>query len=400
MLQEAHAPAANVLTERPEVLVVGALGPARRRLSERAAQRADVQLRFAESVQRARMLLRDPAFEVPRAILLEQGPEVAAFVSWCRGEARYFSVPILLTVRRPTEAAYAEAHAMGADDVVLATDVGGLTRRLARLAEVDPSRRPPTRMGRALLVSPDVTSRRLLGRVLRMAGFAVDFAAGLDEALQLAARRQDASLMVLGAALGEAGGEDLRAPLRALREAMGAPELPAVLLCERGEQLARCRRALTDEPAVATVARRGPADDLLFVANELLRPGVRELRASDRLLHGTLCAFRPAGVFEHGYGLTYNISREGLFVRTLDPPPPGQGLWIELRPPGHGQVVHLRARLVWTRSLGGQGGAAPPGFGLRFEEEACPQEDLRAYRRAYEQLRERVHGSGGAHSAP
>ncbi len=398
MLREAQVPATDVTTDRPEVLVVGSLGPARRRLSERAAHRADVQLRFVDNLQRARVLLRDPSVEVPRAILLEQGPDVASFVSWCRGEARYFSVPVLLSVRRPTEASYAAAHAMGADDVVLASDLGGLTRRLARLADVDPSKRPPTRMGRALLVSADVTTRRLLGRVLRMAGFEVDFAGQLDEALALADRRKDASLLVLTADPRQESSDGFRTRLRRLREAHGAPELPAVLLCEGSEQLEHCRSELASEPAVAAIARRGPADDLLFVANELLRPGVSELRASDRLLHGTLCAFRPGGVFEHGYGLTYNLSREGMFVRTLDPPPPGQGLWVELRPPGHGRVVHLRAQLVWTKSLGGQGGAAPPGFGLRFEQEACPPEDLRAYQEAYDRLRERVHGSGGSQS--
>ncbi len=388
----------------PQVLFVGSGQADRRRWVACAAQRADVSVQHVEGTERARAWLARAEAPVPRALILEGGGRVAQFVEWLRGQGRLFPVPVLLVVPRPTEAAYAEAHALGADDVVLASDLGGLTRRLARLADFDPSRRPRPTMGRALLAVPDEGRRRVLGRVLRMAGFDVAFAASAEEAEGVAQRATPPALLVVTEALSPEGDWHLVDRLRAV---LGAPELPSVLLCHGAERLARCRQLASQRAALAAVAARGPADDLLFVANELLRPGVRELRASDRLLHGTLCAFRPAGVFEHGYGLTYNLSREGLFVRSLDPPPPGNGLWIELRPPGQAEAVHLRAELMWCKSLGGRGGAAPPGFGLRFDEARSPAADLRAYQDAYEALREQVHGgrasehaSGGADSAP
>ncbi len=389
----------SLLEAAPRVLFVGAGRPGRARWVERAARRADVAVQEVEGFEAARATLRAATTSPPRALILDGGSQVAHFVEWLRGQGHLFSVPVLLMVPRPTEAAYAEAHALGADDVVLSSDLGGLTRRLARLAELDPARRPSPTAGRALLAHPDEGRRRVLGRVLRMAGFDVAFAASEEEAEQVALRHTPPSVLVVSDDFGAHGGWPL---VQRLRSVLGAPELPAVLLCHGRERLDRCRDLSARHPALGAVFGRGPADDLLFVANELLRPGVRELRASDRLLHGSLCAFRPAGVFEHGYGLTYNISREGMFIRTLDPPPPGNGLWVELRPPGRAEAVHLRAELMWSKTLGGGGGAAPPGFGLRFDASASPSEDLRIYREAYETLREQVHGrdTGSPSSGP
>jgi hypothetical protein len=86
-------------------------------------------------------------------------------------------------------------------------------------------------------------------------------------------------------------------------------------------------------------------------------------------------------------GLTYNVSREGLYVRTFDVPSNKGIAWLELRPPGSSKAVHLRGDIMWTRTLAtGARGAAPPGFGIRLAPEQCPPNDNHAYTERYDLL--------------
>jgi len=162
--------------------------------------------------------------------------------------------------------------------------------------------------------------------------------------------------------------------------------LPAVLLTEgdHGDPEA--------PPRFTSLREDAPPDDLLFVVNELLRPrALLESRASARLLYTARCGFRVEGTFESSFGLTYNISREGLYVRTFDSPPNTSRVWVELRPPSHSGVCHLRGEVVWTRTLStGARGAAPAGFGVRLDLERCSPEDRRAYLSAYDHGLSRV----------
>jgi hypothetical protein len=98
-----------------------------------------------------------------------------------------------------------------------------------------------------------------------------------------------------------------------------------------------------------------------------------------------VCAFRVAGEASASIGLTYNISREGMYVRSFDVPPQSSRLWIELCAPGTRQVCHLRGRMMWSRTLStGARGAVPPGFGVRLELDQCPPEDRDLYVAGYE----------------
>jgi CheY-like chemotaxis protein len=233
---------------------------------------------------------------------------------------------------------------------------------------------------------PDGSRRRVLGRCLRQAGFDVSFAASRAEVEEGAAGSDPANLLVADSALPPDGLLDSVESIRASAE---RPDLPVVVLAEDGEL-----KSLRDESAaysrVAVTSRDAPADHLLFLGNELMRPDVQNLRASPRILHSAICAFRPAGAIQPAYGLSYNLSREGLYIRTLEPPAPGTVLWFELKPPHHDTAVHLRGRVVWSRGLRSPGGAAPPGFGLRTDEESTPPADLQSYRDGYQAQRDEL----------
>lgn len=362
-----------------ETLVVGRLDESARDGIRLSAKRANAAASFCSTVGEAPSYLRDHA---PRAIFVDGGAKgVPEFVDWVRAQAHLFSVPVVMFVPVPNDHTYNEAHAMGADDVILGGDSGGVTRRLANLASFDPTYRPRLTQGRALLGYPDGGRRRVLGRVLRQAGFDVCFGSDGSELSRVASQGDAPTLLVAkddlppGGAIGAAREIRQRVPER----------LPLVALAGSVASQDLVREA--DEVGAAVVgADWAPPDHLLFLANELMRPGVKDIRASERILFGAICAFRKAGELEPVYGLTYNISREGLFVRTLDPPANGTEIWFEMRPPHSARAVHLRGEAVWSKGLDTPGGAAPPGFGMRIDESACPPRDLNAYREAYEAL--------------
>lgn len=357
-------------------LYIGPFTPERREALRLASLRANADPAFFETVDEAQHFLEEGA--VPHALFVDglvSGLEL--LVGWVRGQASLFGVPVIIFVPVASDSAYTEAHAMGADDALVEGDLGGVTRRLANLEAFDPSARPPTRNGRAFVAHPDDKRRRLIGRILRMSGMDVSFAADGEE-LAEAADKVDDALFVVSAELPPAGPHGVIA---------AHPELPMVVLApERAK--AELRRELGGY-RVALGSVGAPPDHLLFLANELLRPEVSNVRASTRLLHGAICAFRPAGDLDPVYGLTYNISREGLYVRTLDPPAAGTDLWFEMRPPNRRTAVHLRGKVVWARTLA-QAASVPPGFGMRIIASACPPGDLAAYHAAYDALRAEV----------
>lgn len=373
-----------------DVVIIGEFPHERREALRLASTRAGFQPSFHEEVSHARQALR---FGSPPSAIVVDGcaPELESFVEWMRGEGRLFTVPVLVTAPVPSHGAFLEVQRMGADDVVLERDLGGLTRRLAHLADFDPVARPATRGGTAVIAHASSRRRRLLGRILRMSGFDLSFAQDAEELVNLAGAEVAATgtqsdsvpvperpvLLVASMDLPPAG------PIAAVQQA--ALHTPLVLLGPT-RALHDLREAATALPDCSVGSDQSPPDHLLFLANELLRgPGANN-RASARVLHGAVCAFRPAGGLDAEFGLTYNISREGMYVRTLDPPKRGDELWLELRPPGERQAVHLRGECAWVKSANRAGGATPPGFGLRLRGDACPPADLAAYQAAYDTL--------------
>lgn len=363
-------------------IVVGELTPEQKEGVRLAAMRGRAEPVFARNVEEAQASLGEAGRPVPRCILLDgAAPGAEGFIGWIRGEARLFSVPVVFLVPVLDEGAFCEAHAFGADDVVVSRDHEGITRRLLNLVEFDPEARPPLTQGLALVAHGDLQRRRVLGRILRQAGFDVSFAADGPELVRVAGSGGPPALVVASQQLGAIG------LVAETRRAAGDADVPFVILGS-ARDLRDLGRDADAIGRVAVTSELAPPDNLLFLANELMRPDVKNVRASARLLFGTLCAFRPEGELVPAYGLTYNLGREGMYVRTLDAPAPGSDVWLELRPPRATRAVHLTARVVWRRGLTtAAGGAAPPGFGARILAEACGTKSLQAYHEGYERLR-------------
>jgi DNA-binding response OmpR family regulator len=353
------------------VLVVGHRLSTKERSVREAIERVAADATFINS----RLSLDEVlARKLPRCVLTDSHQDTYEINRALRERADCSGVPLIALVDQVSDQNAIELHRVGADDICSMHDVAGLTRRLTALERFDPTARTALSQGSCLLAHPDFYRRQVLGRVLRQAGFDVSFAGTMQDAIAVA-ERVPPKVVVVSDELPPAGG---RSALEALsRHWLGV--MPGVLL--------------SNEPAARpmdswyVVPHDSPPDDLLFVLNELLRPReLLESRASRRVLYSTLCAFRAAGELESRYGLTYNISREGLYIRSFDAGERGP-VWLDLRPPGSKSAVHIRGELVWTRTLAtGARGTAPPGFGVRLSPDACPSADLQTYMQCYEAL--------------
>ncbi len=338
-----------------------------------AATRAGVEVEIHSSFEEARIEL-ERGEATPGCILANAEAPLRPIVSWVRARDGWFNLPVLALVPHPSERVFAEAFAMGADDAIVAHDSPGIQRRLANLLDHDPGARPPAQEGVALVASANIHKRRNLGKVLRQAGFSVSFAGEARDLMSASSAVPAPTLVVATPSFPPLGGE---AAVRTVRTAAGNPRLPAIVLGSSETETSVSVR-VTDPQEHGDEKGK-----LLFFAEEALRErSGKDQRASERLHYATICAFRMAGLMEPTYGLTHNISREGLFIRTLDPPPRSSEIWLELRT-FDDETVHLRGTVMWRREADRVGGTAPPGFGVRLNAAKSPADDLERYVSSY-----------------
>lgn len=363
--------------ESETTAVIGSFDPREAVILEKAAVRADGDVHFFPSIlgcEDAVSALR------PKCILVDgSGQALARTTTWTREQSEMFSTQVVAMVTDLRDSSFVQAYRNGADDVILRSNLGGVTRRLANLHQFDPSHRPPIERGRVLISHQTDEHRRRFGRVLRQASFDVEFALDADEIIAALGSETPPDLIVVA---------DEVLPvdkIREIRRLAGAPKIPMVIVATAASTRIMIESGLE---RVATISECAPHDHLLFLANDLLRGGRRQARNSPRYLFDTICSFRLEGAFSPEYGLTYNLSETGIYVRTLDPPPKNTALWLELRPPGTTTTVHLRGTLVWVAMPGRGARGTPPGFGLRIEKNKSPAEDLKLYRDAYFTLAE------------
>ena len=299
-------------------------------------------------------------------------PGVGNMLSTLRAHPAGVTMPVIMRAPAPSDADFVRAHALGADDLIPAADPRVLGQRLNALAAAPlDSVRPRSYRGVALIAHPDSGVRAVLGRSLRLVGFDPAFAKTGEEVLERVSKG-GVDLVVADASLG-----DPRAIFADRRDT----ENVACIWIAPSAMVADARAALASHGRAAVLEAGAPADHLIFYANELTT-NVGELRREPRVLVSAVCAYRPEGLGAQSLGLTYNVSRDGLYIRTLAPLPERVHVWIELRLPTTSRYLHLRGTVVWRRQIGQVGGVTPCGFGVRIEPEACPPRDLEVWRDA------------------
>jgi hypothetical protein len=347
---------------------VGSWTPTDEKCLQTAATHASTRVDFT-TLEDATRRMEEHAQE-PRCVFVSHESNLEAVVAKLRERASLLTVPVIAVVPHPSESVYRSVFASGADDALVSGDRGGITRRLANLVSAKPPQQVARQVGLALVASGDSGLRRMFGKTLRRAGFDVNYATEAHDLVELARTAAGLSLVVATEDFPPLGAEEA---IRAARTAAGKPNLPALIVP-------------ADAKLGWNISGDLPVDGKLLVfAEDVARGSGVDKRGSRRMPFGTICAFRAAGVLHPSYGLTHNLSREGLFVRTLDAPRAGTELWFEMRAPEAQPIIHMRGTVVWRREPGAVG-ATPFGFGVRVTAEACPPDDAKAFTAGYEAL--------------
>ncbi len=310
----------------------------------------------------------------PHAILVRLNEQAAEeFIFGIRTISRLSRVPVIVLSTELSDLRFAQAYTWGADDVVRESDEDGLRRRLHWIPE-DLKHSIPASRGRVVLAHAEQRSRVLYAWVLRNAGFDVEFATDAV-GLTKSAAAPEPVLVVADAGL-EADGT-----VGALRRTRETGEVRPWIILASPKDMASVGRQVSGEPRVAVHDAFAPPENLHFVANEMLSSRFAEQRASPRLLFGTMVAFRAAGRDRDRFGFSYNVSEQGIFVRTLDPLARGDEAWLEFTPPRTDRRVRLEGTVAWASTLGQAVGSVPPGFGVHLTEGS--RSDLQRYRDGY-----------------
>ena len=315
----------------------------------------------------------------PAAIVAEtEASEVASAVFAIRARPKLSNVPIVGAVKNVSDLAFLELFEWGGDDLVELGDTAALSRRLQMLPKQDGTAgaRPK---GTVLVADADVRRRVLSTRCLRNAGFEVKVASNTDELAQ--AWSDPAVVAVMAdAEVPETGAE---AALKAARS--GGNAVPWVISAAPRKMGALALAAQGVEGVMLHDAF-APVENALFCINESLFGFHAEQRASPRLLYGTVVNFRVAGRDSDEFGYVYNVSADGLYIRTMAPLDVGEDAWLELKPPRTERRVRLEGKVAWRRMFGPlQGATVPPGFGVRITGGSTT--DTQRYREGYEAFR-------------
>ncbi len=274
---------------------------------------------------------------------------------------------------------FEESLAAGIDDCCLATEVAvaRTLRGLAHLAEAPISARKTERV---LVVDASPVARGAIARAFGRAGFTASFASSPAE-LTRAARDVTVAAVIVSASI--AREIEAVAPFAEFARALN-PDA-AWIINTPPSQLLEQRSAIAGATDVAIDVHDAFAspDTLLFVANAMWSHHNVDMRRTARVLYGTCVQFRSPGQTTAHVGHSYNVSRDGLYVRTVSPPDVGESLWLELVPPRSPRRVHLEAKVVWRRRAGAHEGAvAPPGFGVAIT--GATERDRELFERGYD----------------
>lgn len=212
------------------------------------------------------------------------------------------------------------------------------------------------------LIGPE---REVLTAVLDRLGYQVDQVDSISELKERLAGPCDCHVVILRAKL---AGEDALGVARAL----GSPDRRVILIIDEpppgGEMV-----GFVDLTENALLAMGVRVPEVVFAVNDLIYSRKGAPRRKKRIYGGFPVAFQIEGKWVTA-GI-YNLSSEGAFIETLDPPPTDTEIPVRFSLPGQNEM-ELRSRVTWRVEKSQTAGRrSPPGMGVHFLDMTSSQVD-------------------------
>ena len=276
-----------------------------------------------------------------------------------------------------------DAYALGVDDYLPEDAMEHLGRKLMALR--DKGNAPATNEAtQVLMVDPDRERRVNQARTLRKLGMGMRFCLECPDVTL----DEDVRLVVAHCAVPPDGGA---ACLKAHRDRVSRA-IPWILVGTE-QELEAARDALEHQPLLRLFDINSDPQQIITVANELLKATLVSQRSSIRLPYATSLVFDIPGSWSQVWGYTFNISLGGIFVRTLTPPPLSTEVEMDFCSPLTDQRVKLGGMVVWRQDYLGSKGY-PAGFGVQFADDT-PEQAREMLEQGYQKLLEAEGNPGG-----
>jgi len=317
------------------------------------------------------------------ALLLGSSEEdLVSQVIRVRDEKEMSLLPLLAVVREPRSETLRKAFDHWLDDFLVLGSLDHLRGKLAVLVESDEWKAMRAPVGLAVVGVEDRQDRILWARILQRHGYDIHFASTPDEVEKAFVRMQDYRMFLVSQDLLT---QNLCDELRRSGDEKGKIQPSWIFLTSEERTPAADLGAIRDVPGIALFETKQPAENITHVINKLMAPPQSEARKSPRLYFAEPVRFMIEGDSNWYWTFSWNLNRQGLFLRTLTPPPQSTRLTLEFTPPFGEGMVHLDAQVVWRKEFGSKRTVlSPTGMGVLFTR--IPLADTAALEAGYQKL--------------
>ena len=279
------------------------------------------------------------------------------------GDERFDGVAVLAAVEDPYDRMLPEALETCALDYFLVSQPYHLKRLALAIMSRNPWGETPIRSGSVVLADPSLERRIGIARALRIAQFDVVLVDTLDDLASRLASDERCSIAIAASSL--LGGD--------FEKILSNPAVKRIPWIVYGDREVLSNTVEGGADRLAPIGTESNPDAILFHVQEILKKPLKDLRRSKRLPLFTPIRFQVDTIRDAFWAYTRDMSLQGVFVRTVTPPPPETMLTVSFKPPTGEGTVQVGARVAWRREYGQKGEASrPAGMGVQFTRVSPP----------------------------
>jgi hypothetical protein len=279
-------------------------------------------------------------------------------------DERFDKVAVLVAVDDPYEPGLRGTLENCALDYFLTSQPYHLKRLALAVMSRNPWSEAPTTSGRLLLAEADLERRIGLARAMRIAQFDVAFADDTEDLVKRLSGEESHSIVVAN---------QIIASRETFQDCFKNPDLRRVpwIVYDNREILANTEKGKPD--ALVSIGTDPNPDTVLFHVQDILKKPLKDLRKSRRMPMFTPVRFQVDTLRDAVWSFTRDISLNGIFIRTIAPPPPETMVTVSFRAPTAEGKVQVGARVAWRKDYGSETDPMKPsGMGIQFTRVSAP----------------------------